>query len=166
MMAVGRQEIVPIDALSVLANIETTLRVNPAPDAESLKAIRQTLDDNAFSRALQEHIRGLNNRDTVAELQTRILRSSRECGDLSESRRVHSEIGIRVGVTSGVGLMISSIIAALTAGIPFVAPITVVGGAWMTAVGYKYGMKLNEEAKIYKDIAERLQKIAEGINVA
>jgi hypothetical protein len=82
----------------------------------------------------------------------------RECGDLSESRRIHSEIGIRVGVTSGVGLMISSIIAAFGAGLPLIALITVFGGGWMSGVKYFYGSKLNEEAKIYKDMSERTGK--------
>jgi hypothetical protein len=35
----------------------------------------------------------------------------------------------------------------------------------MTGTGYYYGNKLNEEAKIYKDISERTAKIAESINV-
>jgi|ERR1700722_9983591 len=154
-----------MDAVQVLTSVENTLRGTPAPDAEALKAVRKTLDDPAFLRTLREHIRGINDTDTVTTLQERVSLLSRECGDLSEGRRIHSEIGMRVGVTSGVGLMISSVIAAVTAAIPLIALVTVFGGAWMTGVGYHYGSKLNEESKIYKDIAERTAKIAESINV-
>jgi hypothetical protein len=155
----------PMDAVSILASMEGTLRGTPAPEAEALRAIRKTLDDQAFVTALREHIRGVNDRDVVTALRVRMSDLSRECGDLSESRRIHSEIGIRVGVTSGVGLMISSIVAAVTAGLPLVAIITVFGGGWMTGVGYYYGSKLNEEAKIYKDISDRAAKISEIIDV-
>jgi urease gamma subunit len=154
-----------VDAVSVLASIENSLGGIPAPNAEALKAIRKTFDDPAFLRALREYIRTLNDPDAVAAIRERVLKVSRDCGDLSETRRVHSEIGIRVGVTSGVGLMISSIVAAVAAAVPLIGLITVFGGGWMTAVGYYYGTKLNEEAKIYKDIAERTAKILESIDV-
>jgi hypothetical protein len=142
------------------------MRATPAPDSEALKAIRRTFDDPAFLSALREHMRALNDPDTIAQIRARISELSRECGDLSESRKIHSDIGMRVGVTSGVGLMITSVVAAFTATVPLIGLITVFGGAWMTGTGYYYGNKLNEEAKIYKDISDRAAKIMEAIDAA
>jgi hypothetical protein len=153
-----------MNAVSILESIERTIREIPAPDAEALKAIRKALSDPAFLAALRAYISALNDPDSVAALKARVLELAHECGDLSESRKIHSDIGIRVGVTSGVGLMISSIVAAFSAAVPLVGLITVFGGAWMTATGYIYGNKLNEEAKIYRDIADRTTKISEAIN--
>jgi len=155
---------VPIDAVSILGGIEESLRGTPAPNAEALRAIRKTVYDPSFLSALSDYIKTLNDPDTIATLRTRVSDLSHECGDLSESRRIHSDIGIRIGITSGVGLMISSVVAAFTAAVPLIGLITVFGGAWMAATGYYYGSKLNEEAKIYKDISERMAKISEAIN--
>jgi hypothetical protein len=152
-----------MDVIGVLSHIEGVVASTPEPDADALRSIRTILDDPSFLWEMKEHIHSLNDPDTIADILTRLTRLMREFGDLSDKRKVASELGFRVGLTTGVGMVAGAIVAAVTATVPWVVLIPIFGGGWMSWTGYHYGTKLSEEAQIYKNLSERMTKIVDSV---
>src|SRR4051794_1652131 len=127
-----------MDIPEALSAIETALIGPRTPDAAALRAVRAMVDDPAFLKALKEYMRGINDPDVLAQLLTRLTRLMRHCSDKSDDTKLHSEVGVRAGLGTGVGLVAGSIIAAVSAPVPVITLITIVGGLWMTGTGYFY----------------------------
>ena len=151
-----------MDTASYLSRLEEELE--GSPDAGALRAARELLDDPAFLHGLKDHLRKINDPDALAAILGRIRRMTRRCEDRSESSAFHKDMALRLGVTGGGGLVFASIIGAITAAAPLLMLIPFAGGTWMAWRGYSASHRLNEEALLYKHLAERMGKISEAVH--
>jgi hypothetical protein len=151
-----------MDAASFLRTLEEDF--DRSPDGDTLRSARDVLDDPAFLLDLQEHLRAINDPNALAEILARVRRLKRKADDLCEERIFHKDIALRLGVTGGGGLVFASILGAFTVAMPALMLIPLVGGGWMTAMGYLGSRRLNEESSLYEHLAERIGKISEVIH--
>jgi hypothetical protein len=140
----------------ILQNIRQAL--DDAPDADTLRDIRATLDEPAFLSELTEYLRGTNDPDVQAEIMSDIIAISRHCTDKAAERK-NQLANVRYGIGGGTALAASGLIG-LAAGAPILM-IAVFAGVWIAGIALRATTPLSEEEQIYTDIGARTAKMRE-----
>lgn len=144
----------------LLQDIRTAL--NQAPDAGTLRDIREALDEPAFLAEMTEYLRGTNDPDIKAQILSDLIAISRHCTDKGAERK-NELTNVRYGIAFGTALAASGLIG-LAAGAPILL-IAVFSGVWIAGTALRATGPLSDEEQVYLDIGARTAKMREKFDV-
>ena len=143
---------------------ELTEQFSDRPDLETLRAVRQRLDNPAFASAVREYYdRRHNDPSLRIEFKDSLQKLLRIVQDHKSDLDYDAVQVGAIGVGGGIGLVGGGVVAAASAAFPIIVLVPIVGGAVMAGMAFFSGRVLNRERTALEHISTSVGRIIENL---
>lgn len=149
--------------MSAVDHLRTIARdiADGATSLNRLRHMRAILDDASYIQDLERELRQINDPEVVKELHRLATASMRTLQDRAVDCDYDSQMVVQIGAAGGIGFGVAAGATVFTGGGFIVIP--VLAGIAVATIAFAGGRRLNKEAAVVKQLAERLEAVADAI---
>jgi hypothetical protein len=146
-----------IDRLRTIARDLADGAANPG----QLRRMRAILDDASYIQDLERELREINDIEVVKELHRLASASMRALQDREVDCRYDTHMVVQIGAAGGIGFGVAAGVLAFTGGAFVLVP--VLAGVAVATIAFAGGRRLNQEAALVGQLAQRLEAVAAAV---
>ena len=123
--------------------------------------MRAILDDASYIQDLERELREINDSEVVKELHRLASASMRALQDRGVDCRYDTQMVVQIGAAGGIGFGVAAGVTVLTGGAFILVP--VLAGVAVATIAFAGGRRLNQEAALVAQLAQRLEAVAAAV---
>jgi hypothetical protein len=149
-----------LTAIHQLRNVARDI-ADGATSLDQIRHMRAILDDASYIQDLERELRTINDPEVVKELHRLATASMRAMQDRSVDCVYDSQMVVQIGAAGGIGFGVAAGASVFTGGASILVP--VLAAIAVATIAFAGGRRLNKEAAIVKQLAERLETVADAV---